>query len=70
MTDFLFTDHGSVTVLTPLTVAARDWVAEHLPDDALTFGRGIVIEPRYVAPILEGIADDGLEVGASRTDRV
>lgn len=65
MTDFLFDDHGSVTVLTPLTVAAWDWVVEHIPDDAPTFGRGIVIEPRYVASILEGIDLDGLEVGAS-----
>ena len=65
MTDFFFDDHGSVTVLTPLTVAAWDWVVEHIPDDAPTFGRGIVIEPRYVSAILEGIDLDGLEVGAS-----
>ena len=42
MTDFLFADHGSVTILTPLTVAAWDWVADHLPGDALTFGRGMI----------------------------
>lgn len=62
MTDFLFANHGSVTILTPLTEAAQDWVAEHLPDDALTLGSGVVIEPRYVAPILEGLVDDGLTV--------
>ncbi len=62
MTDFLFVNHGSVTILTPLTKAAKVWVAEHLPDDALTFGRGTVIEPRYAGPILEGLVDDGLTV--------
>jgi len=62
MSDFLFVNHGSATILTPLTEAARDWVADHLPDDALTFGGGVVIELRYVDNILEGLTDDGLTV--------
>lgn len=62
MTDFTFNDHGSVAILTPLTEAAQDWVAAHIPDDALTFGRGIVIEPRYWPDIIWGINDDGLTV--------
>lgn len=62
MSDFLFADHGSVTILTPLTEAAQEWADNNLPDDALTFGRGIVIEPRYAGPILEGIVEDGLTV--------
>ena len=62
MSDFLFANHGSVTVLTPLTEAAQEWVDNNLPDDALTFGRGIVIEPRHAGPILEGVVEDGLTV--------
>jgi hypothetical protein len=62
MTDFTFNDHGSIAILTPLTEAAKDWVAVHLPDNALTFGGGVVIEPRYVDHILEGIDEDGLTV--------
>lgn len=62
MTDFLFADHGSITLLTPLTEAAQDWITCNLPDDALTFGPGVVIEPRYVGAILDGLTGDGLTV--------
>jgi hypothetical protein len=58
--DFTVADHGSIVILTPLTEAAQDWVADHLPEDAMTWGGGIVIEPRYVALILAGIGEDGL----------
>jgi hypothetical protein len=62
MIDFYFANHGSITVLTPLTEAAQVWVFEHLPDDARMLGNGIVIEPRYAGPILEGLTEDGLTV--------
>lgn len=62
MSDFLFANHGSITVLTPLTEAAQDWASEHLPDDAMRWCGGIVIEPRYWPDIIWGINDDGLTV--------
>ena len=58
--DFTYTNHGSIVTLTPLTPQAHEWVAEHLPDDALTFGPAICIEPRYFDDIAEGILSDGL----------
>lgn len=59
--DFDFADHGSVTILTPLSEAAREWCSEYLPGDATRWGAdGYVIEPRYVAPILSGINQAGL----------
>jgi hypothetical protein len=61
-TDFLFVDHGSICCLTPLSPEAEGWVDDHIPDDAQYFGRAVVIEPRYVEPILEGITEAGLEV--------
>jgi hypothetical protein len=64
LADFVLADHGSVAVLTPMTDAGREWRDEHLPSDAASWGRGVVIEPRYLAPILEGIACDGLEIAA------
>lgn len=60
--DFTFANHGSVTVLKAVSKAARVWVAEYLPDSAMTWGGGTVIEPRYAGPILDGIADAGLLV--------
>ena len=60
--DFNFADHGSVTILTPLTEAANEWVNDHIPSDAMRWCGGIVIEPRYASAILDGIACDGLTV--------
>lgn len=60
--DFRLDDHGSVVVLTLMSSAAKDWREAHLPDDAMTWGTGVAIEPRYVPDIPSGIAEDGLTV--------
>jgi hypothetical protein len=61
--DFLVANHGSILILHALTATAREWVDENLPSDAMTWGRnGIVVEPRYIGDIVEGIRADGLEV--------
>jgi hypothetical protein len=61
--DFDFYTDGSIGLLTPLTPAAHDWADEHLPEDRMLWGKhSIVVEPRYVGAILEGIAEDGLTV--------
>lgn len=62
MTDFTLRDHGSLAVLTPVSAEACDWAAAHLPDDAMGWAGGTVIEPRYVPDIVEGILCDGLTV--------
>jgi len=61
--DFSVANHGSIALLTPQTPEARSWVDEHLPEDVMTFGGGIVVEPRYLDGILEGITIDGLSLG-------
>jgi hypothetical protein len=62
MPDFTVENHGTIFLLIPETDAARTWVEANLPDDALTFGRGVVVEHRYIADIVAGIQGDGLEV--------
>lgn len=63
MTDLTVDNHGSLCVLTPVSDAGREWVAEHIPDDAMTWGaEGIVVEPRYIKDIVLGAINDGLEV--------
>ena len=62
--DFSFINHGSVTVLVPHSAAAGDWIAEHIPSDALSWCGGVVIEPRFADPILSHIEDDGLTISA------
>jgi hypothetical protein len=62
--DFIFRDEGSIVLLTPQTDAAHDWVNEHIGQDNGYQGLwpSVTLEPRYLAPILEGIRDAGLEV--------
>lgn len=66
-TDFNFSHHGSICVLSANTAQARSWMEFHLPvnDPETQFvgDDGIVIEPRYAMPILQGIVADGLTVG-------
>jgi hypothetical protein len=61
--DFKLENHGSLFLLRPLNSVAKDWMSEHLPMDSPEtqfWGDAIVIEPRYVAPIVGGIVGDGL----------
>jgi hypothetical protein len=58
--DFDIVNDGSVFLLIPNTEAAEAWVAEHIPADAQTLGKGIAVEHRYIADIVKGIAEDGL----------
>lgn len=61
--DVVAHDHGSIWTLHFRTEAGKEWRAEHLPGDALTWGvDGVVVEPRYVGAILEGAHEDGLAV--------
>jgi hypothetical protein len=60
--DFWVQNHGSLYLLIPQTEAAQDWVGENIPDDAQWFGKGIVVEHRYIYDIVDGIRGDGLEV--------
>lgn len=64
--DFIFSCHGTVTLLYPATEAARDWIAEHIPEDAQRLGEAVAIEPRYAGDILEGAMNDGLTIEQGR----
>jgi hypothetical protein len=58
--DFLVQNEGTIFLLTPLSSAANEWVSEHLPEDAMRFGGSIVVEHRFISPIVAGIQSDGL----------
>ena len=60
--DVAFEDHGSIWLARPYTPAADDWIAEHIPGDAQFLGGALVIEPRYVPDIVQGMQGDGLTV--------
>jgi hypothetical protein len=54
--------HGSIYIFTPLTPAAREWVAKFLPEDAQQWAGGTVVEHRFIADIVQGAQRDGLSV--------
>lgn len=53
---------SKVYLLRPLTPAAFEWIADHIPEDAQRLGDAIAIEHRYIADIVVGIQNDGLAV--------
>jgi hypothetical protein len=60
--DFSVENHFSLFLLRPLSDAARDWISEHIPDDAQVFGEAVVVEHRYIGEIVNGARADGLVV--------
>lgn len=61
--DIIVFNHGSIIGLLPASDEARGWIAEHISDDAQWFGRQLIVEPRYVDDILDGMVADGLTIG-------
>ncbi len=62
--DFVCENHGSVSLLRPLTPLATSWLEEHIGQDNgfQPYWPTCVIEHRYIWRILEGIQNDGLAV--------
>jgi hypothetical protein len=62
--DFDVENHGSIFLLRPRTKRGSEWIETNVPEgqDCIHFGGAVVIEPRYLANIVEGIRADGLEV--------
>ena len=63
-TDFTYSNHGSIVLLTALTGPAQAWVNEYLPEDALGFGPALAIETRFAFAIFDAIDHDGLTLRA------
>ena len=59
--DVIVQGHGSIVLFWPRTSIAKDWFTENV-DVQQTWGEGIVVEPRYVSSIIEGLENAGLEV--------
>ena len=65
MSDLTFTNHGSIGVLAGVSEAGKAWLEEHViagNDEIQMWGGGVVVEPRYIGAILDGAANDGLEI--------
>ena len=61
--DFDVQHHITIALLRPDTDGALAWCDEHLvTENALTWGRAYVAEPRYLEDILRAIVESGLTV--------
>ena len=60
--DIRVENHGSLFLLRPRTKRAACWLDEVIAEDAQYWGDAVVVEPRYVAEIVNGAREDGLEV--------
>jgi len=62
--DFTIRDEGTIVLLTPHTEPARNWIYEHIGrnNGFQPYYPIIVIEPRYLAQIFEGIRESGLSL--------
>jgi hypothetical protein len=58
--DVLVQDEGTIVLVRPVSAAARDWITQNVDPDAFWFGGGLVVEHRYVAPLIEGMSAAGL----------
>ena len=55
-------NHGSIVLCHLYTPAAAQWVEENVSSEAQFFGMALVVEPRYVAALIAGMREAGLEV--------
>jgi hypothetical protein len=64
MADLSIQNEGNIYILRALTDAGKQWVAEHIPADAMTWSiDGVVVEHRSIGGIAQRAVNDGLEVG-------
>ena len=60
--DFTVQNEFTLFLLRPHTPAAQIWIDENLASEHLTFGGAVVIEPRYLDDILNGIRAHGFVI--------
>ena len=55
--DVLVHNEGTVFLFNPLTAKAKEWIEEHVQEDAQWFGTTLVVEHRYAWGLAEGMKD-------------
>lgn len=58
--DICITQHGSITLVVPLTPEAEAWIEENVAGETTWFGDALVVEPRYLPRLVDGMASAGL----------
>ena len=60
--DVRIENHGSLFLVHPLTPCATQWIQENILEESQSFGDALVVEPRYIEVLVQGMVNDGLEV--------
>jgi hypothetical protein len=58
--DVLVSNVGTLYTFCPLTLRAKEWIDEHVQDDAQRFGYALIVEHRYTWELAQGMKDAGL----------
>jgi hypothetical protein len=58
--DILVNNVGTLYTFCPLTLRAKEWIDEHVQDDAQWFGHALIVEHRYAWGLAQGMKDAGL----------
>ena len=64
--DFRVVHHGTLYLLYPNTLRAKQWVKDNLSQDHMRYADAVVVEYRYISEILNGIQADELEIAPSK----
>ena len=56
----LLVDGSNISLLYPKTQQSQDWIEKNLGVDYQVFAKGIVVEHRYIDPILQGLRESDL----------
>ena len=60
--DVRIENHGSIVLVQPLTDTAREWLTANVGEDSMYFGGALVVEPRYLGELVDGMVSDGLNL--------
>jgi hypothetical protein len=60
--DVMIENHGSLYLVHGQSDAGKEWMNEHLPEDAQRMGDAVAVEHRYMENIVYGMRGDGLLV--------
>ena len=62
--DFRVVKHGTIYLLYPNTLRAKQWAKDNLKDH-MQFGGASVVEHQYIADIIDDIQSDQLDIAVS-----
>jgi hypothetical protein len=62
--DFHVVEHGTIYLLYPNTLRAKQWAKDNLKDH-MEYGGASVVELRYIAGIIDDIQSDQLDIAVS-----